>query len=281
MKVGIIGAGKVGCSLGMLLNLQYNNVLGFYSRSPQSSKEAAQFTKTKQYFELEKLVEESDTIFLTVPDDVIEEVWDCLKKFPIKGKMICHCSGSLSSTIFSNIEDTGAYGFSIHPLLAISDRYSSYKELPKAIFTIEGNKEKIEDISSLFEKIGIKVETISSEVKMKYHAAAVMSSNLVVALIESAQNQLVKCGFSQQSACAALEPLIRGNVEKVLKNGTINALTGPIERNDIGTVQKHMSVIDGIDKKIYDILSIKTLEIAKYKHPENDYSKMEEFLKEI
>ncbi|MBQ1801810.1 MAG: DUF2520 domain-containing protein [Lachnobacterium sp.] len=281
MKVGIIGAGKVGCSLGMLLNLQYNNVLGFYSRSLQSSKEAAQFTKTKQYFELEELVEESDTIFLTVPDDVIEEVWNCLKRFPIKGKMICHCSGSLSSTIFSNIEDTGAYGFSIHPLLAISDRYSSYKELPKAIFTIEGNKEKIKDISSLFEKIGIKVETISSEVKMKYHAAAVMSSNLVVALIESAQNQLVKCGFSQQSACAALEPLIRGNVEKVLKNGTINALTGPIERNDIGTVQKHMSVIDGIDKKIYDILSIKTLEIAKYKHPENDYSKMEEFLKEI
>ena len=138
MKVGIIGAGKVGCSLGMLLNLQYNNVLGFYSRSLQSSKEAAQFTKTKQYFELEELVEESDTIFLTVPDDVIEEVWNCLKRFPIKGKMICHCSGSLSSTIFSNIEDTGAYGFSIHPLLAISDRYSSYKELPKAIFTIEG-----------------------------------------------------------------------------------------------------------------------------------------------
>ena len=65
MKVGIIGAGKVGCSLGMLLNLQYNNVLGFYSRSLQSSKEAAQFTKTKQYFELEELVEESDTIFLT------------------------------------------------------------------------------------------------------------------------------------------------------------------------------------------------------------------------
>ncbi|SER75459.1 Rossmann-like and DUF2520 domain-containing protein [Lachnobacterium bovis] len=281
MKVGFIGAGKVGCSLGMLLNLHYSNVIGYYSKSSQSSQEAAQFTKTKQFFNLRDLVKECDTLFLTVPDDEISKVWECLKELPIRGKMICHCSGSLSSKIFSNIENTGAYGYSIHPLLAVSDRYASYKELPNAIFTIEGNKENIDEIKSLFKKIGIKVETIDAEVKMKYHAAAVMSSNLVVALIESAQKELMDCGFTFESACKALTPLIRGNVEKIIKVGTKEALTGPIERNDVGTVEKHLAAIEGINKKIYDILSLKTLEIAKDKHSDVNYSEMEAILKGI
>ena len=38
---------------------------------------------------------------------------------------------SISSTIFSNIENYGAYAYSIHPMLAISSKYNSLKIFKK------------------------------------------------------------------------------------------------------------------------------------------------------
>jgi predicted short-subunit dehydrogenase-like oxidoreductase (DUF2520 family) len=193
----------------------------------------------------------------------------------IAGKMICHCSGSLSSNIFKDIEETGAYGFSIHPLLAVSDRYRSYQELPKALFTIEGDAGHIGDIKALLEGSGLKYSVINADVKTRYHGAAVMCSNLVVALIQAAEDELRICGFSEEQLSDAIAPLLTGNVNKVLKVGTKDALTGPIERNDVRTVEKHLNTFDGIDRQVYKTLSLKTLEVAKQKHPESDYSELE------
>ncbi|MCD8148440.1 MAG: NAD(P)-binding domain-containing protein, partial [Clostridiales bacterium] len=95
MNIGFIGAGKVGFSMGKYLTERGMRVTGYYSRSPQSSLEAARFTDTGQYFDLRRLAEDSDAIFLTVPDGVIPAVWDELKVLPIQNKMILHCSGML------------------------------------------------------------------------------------------------------------------------------------------------------------------------------------------
>lgn len=275
MKVGFVGAGKVGCSLGMLFAKTQHILVGYYSRTSISAEDAADFTKSKHFQNLETLIEESDTVFITVPDDAISMVWDSIKHMNIAGKMICHCSGSLSSKIFTDIEETGAFGFSIHPLLAVSDRYKSYQELPKALFTIEGNESHIDEIKSLLTESGLRSVTIDASVKTRYHGAAVMCSNLVVALVQATADELRKCGFTEEQLSDAIAPLLNGNVNKVLSVGTKAALTGPIERNDVGTVAKHLDTFDGIDREIYRILSIKTMEIAKEKHPESDYNKLE------
>ncbi len=279
MKVGFVGAGKVGCSLGMLFEITQHNLAGYYSRTSTSAADAAEFTKSKHFQNLETLIEESDTVFITVPDDEIISVWNSIKHMHIAGKMICHCSGSLSSNVFWDIEETGAFGFSVHPLLAVSDRYRSYQELPKALFTIEGNEHHIGEIKSLLEASGLKISVISDDVKTRYHGAAVLCSNLVVALIQAAEDELRICGFSEEQMGDAIAPLLMGNVRKVLEVGTKKALTGPIERNDKGTVEKHMETFAGLDREIYRILSMKTLEIAKTKHPETDYSELELLLK--
>ena len=275
MKVGFVGAGKVGCSLGMLFESTQHNLAGFYSRTSSSALDAADFTKSKHFQNLETLIEESDTVFITVPDDAISTVWDSIKHMSIAGKMICHCSGSLSSNIFKDIEETGAFGFSVHPLLAVSDRYKSYQELPKALFTIEGDANHIDEIKALLEGSGLKSTVIKADVKTRYHGAAVMCSNLVVALIQAAEDELRICGFSEDQLSDAIAPLLLGNVNKVLKVGTQAALTGPIERNDVGTVEKHLNTFEGRDRQVYKTLSLKTLEVAKAKHPESDYSKLE------
>jgi len=278
MKVGFIGAGKVGCSLGKLFAETQHNLTGFYSLTSSSAESAAEFTNSTYFQNLEDLIQDSDTVFITVPDDAITAVWEQLKHMSIAGKMICHCSGSLSSEIFRDIKETGAYGFSVHPLLAVSDRYTSYQELPKALFTIEGDATHISDIEELLYASNLQSARISADVKTRYHGAAVLCSNLVVALVQAAEDELRICGFSEEQLADAIAPLLLGNVNKVLSVGTKAALTGPIERNDVGTVKKHLDTFEGIDREIYRVLSKKTCEIAKDKHPSANYEALEQLL---
>ncbi|CAM2078813.1 MAG: DUF2520 domain-containing protein [uncultured Clostridium sp.] len=278
IKFGFIGAGKVGFSLGKYLKENNIDISGYYSKSQHSSKEAAIFTNTRQYNNLEDLIKNSDAIFITTPDNQIADVWNEVKKLPIKEKLICHCSGSISSEVFSNINNHGAYGYSIHPMFAISDKYNSYKNLSQAFITIEGHEKHIEYLNMLFLNLGNDVAIINKENKSLYHAAAVTVSNLVLGLINNGVNYLEACGFTKEMAIKALYPLIENNLRNVKERGTVNSLTGPIERGDLSTVINHLNVIPEEDKELYRLLSKNILKIAKVKNLERDYKNLEEYL---
>lgn len=280
IKFGFIGAGKVGFSLGKYLKENNIDISGYYSKNQHSSREAAIFTNTKQYNNLENLIKDSDTIFITTPDSEISVVWSEIKKLSIKDKLICHCSGSISSEIFSNINNHGAYGYSIHPMFAISDKYNSYKNLSQAFITIEGHKKHIEFFKQLFSQLGNDVAIISKENKALYHAASVTVSNLVLGLINNGINYLEECGFSQEMAMKALYPLIEFNLKNIREKGTINSLTGPVERGDLVTVINHLNVLREEDKELYKLLSKNILKIAKIKNSNRDYKNLDEYLGE-
>ena len=279
MKIGFIGAGKVGFTMGKFLTAHQVEVSGYYSKSPSSSEEAAAFTGTRQYLQVNDLIQDSDALFLTVPDDVITEVWEVIREFPIQNKLICHFSGALSSGIFSGIEHTRAYGYSIHPLFAIHDRYESWKEISEAFFTVEGNEEHIEEIRALLTGLGLKTNTIHAGDKVLYHASAAVVSNLYVGLVQMGEDMLASCGFSAEDAHQALSPLIAGNTANIVAKGTVNALTGPIERNDVETVQAHLASMTHDQRSIYRRLSRQVTEVAKRKNPDNNYAQMESVLR--
>lgn len=279
MKVGFIGAGKVGFTLGKYFTENNINLIGYYSRNIESAKEAAEFTKTNYFNSSKEIISNSEIIFITTPDDVIEEVWSSIEKVSIKGKIICHCSGSLSSKIFSNIEIREAFGYSIHPMYAFSDKYNSHKRLKEATITIEGSKEKLEYMVKLFNDLGNKVKVISSENKSLYHIAAVTVSNHVIALVDRGIELLVKCGFSYDEAKDTLFPLMVNNMNNIGDKGIINSLTGPIERCDVDTISKHLEVLSDDDRELYRLLSKRLVKIAKLKN-DRDYSKLEKMIGE-
>ena len=201
-----------------------------------------------------------------------------IKRLPIKEKLICHCSGSISSEVFSNINNHGAYGYSIHPMFAISDKYNSYKNLSQAFITIEGHEKHIKYLKRLFLHLGNDVTVINKENKILYHAASVTVSNLVLGLINNSINYLEECGFTQEMAIKALYPLIENNLRNVKERGAVNSLTGPIERGDLSTVINHLNVIPEEDKELYRLLSKNILKIAKVKNLNRDYKNLEEYL---
>ncbi|MGN0484827.1 MAG: Rossmann-like and DUF2520 domain-containing protein [Lachnospiraceae bacterium] len=279
MQMGFIGAGKVGYSLGRYFTEHGQKVAGYYSQHAQSAADAAAFTESRQFQTINELVEKSDVLFLTVPDGKIAEVWEQVKTCKIAQKLICHCSGAMTSEVFSDIDQYEAYGYSIHPLFAIHDKYESYKELSKSFFTIEGHEKYRSFWTELFSEMGNAVQVIPKEGKTRYHAAAAIASNLMVALVHFSEKELEESGFSPENARKALSPILSTNLEHILESGCVQALTGPLERNDLQTVQKHLGVLEGNDREIYKSLSRELIEIAQKKNPERTYNKMEELLK--
>ncbi|MEG2290056.1 MAG: Rossmann-like and DUF2520 domain-containing protein [Clostridium sp.] len=278
MKFGFIGAGKVGFSLGKYFKENGILLSGYYSKNQNSSKEAANFTDTKQFLSLKELVKESDGIFITTPDGEIQGVWNEIKELSINNKLICHCSGLLSSEIFSDINKHGAYPYSIHPMFALSDKYNSYKNFKNAFITIEGHEKYIDELVTMIKNMGNQVKIIDKENKSVYHLASVMSSNLVLGLISNGVNCLKQCGFSEELAIDALYPLITNNIENIKASGTVKSLTGPLERGDLNTIKCHSSCLEGEDKNLYKALNKNLLKVAKEKNKSRDYSKIERFL---
>lgn len=298
----------MGTTLGKHLACNGVPVAGYVSRSRESAVTAADFTETTAYHTLEELVSASDTLFLTTPDGEIGRVWDCIRdtRIELQEKIICHFSGSLSSHVFSGIEQTGAYGCSIHPMFAFNDKFTSYREFPGAMLTLEGHQKAVHAVASLFgDCLGHRILTVRTEDKVRYHAAAAMASNYMIGLYQVSLQLLGECGFSQEEGSALLRSLVRTNVENMLEKGAEAALTGPIERNDGDTVRKHLEALDSAlaEKReeqescdggagdgptsaggsvradlIYRELGQVLVSIAERKHPDRDYAQLRHLL---
>ncbi len=279
MVIGFIGAGRTGCTLGKYLK-GYATVAGYYSRTWQSADDAATFTQSGAFYDLKTLINSCDTIFITTPDGVIGEVWECIRHYNIKGKIVCHFSGSLSSGIFSGIEATGASCCSVHPMYTFSSKYKSYLQFNTACLSVEGQETAVQQIKLLFQGLGHKVFTVNPCDKAKYHAAAAFASNYVTGILHIAVKLLKECGFSEEDATEFLAPVILKNINSVLADGTVNALTGPAERGDISTIEKHLGVLKDKDiYKIYKDLGRVLVSIAEEKNPGRDYKKLKELFR--
>lgn len=294
LNIGFIGAGKVGCSLGKYFKQDpETKIQGYYSRSTGSADEAARFTDSKSYRKLSELIDACDAIFLTVPDGSICDTWNEVKGYDIREKMICHCSGSMScDDAFTGIEETGAFGYSAHPLFAVSDKFNAYRELSGVFFTLEeasdnasrsfagakGNAAQSPSLAALqgiFERLGNPTKIIDGKDKTTYHCAAAMASNLVCGLIDQSLALMKRCGFGEEEAVKALASILMGNMSHIAEKGPTASLTGPVERNDIETIRKHIDCLaDSDEQNIYRLLSSRLIHMAETRHPDRDYEEM-------
>lgn len=278
MKVGFIGAGKAGFSLGKYLRMHGTPVSGYYSKHDISAKQAAEFTNTGTFDSLEQIVQQSDFLWITTPDQEIVPVWEQLRKLPLAKKCVGHCSGCLSSSVFAGRDQLGVYGVSVHPLAAFCDREHSYTALRDAVFTVEGDETVLPRLSEWLRGMGNPVQVMDSEKKSLYHCAAVTVSNHVTALFQTAAGMLEACGFDREQAGQALLPLLKNNCENLIETGLPGALTGPVERGDQQTIAAHLEQLCASDAALYRSLSARLLPVAQAKHPERDYSSLQRMM---
>lgn len=290
-RVGFVGAGKVGTALGELFRSCGIVVSGYSSLLAEDAQAAAEKTASDAYVDAAEVVEASDVIFFTVPDGEISNAWKSLVTSygaaacdALFGKIVCHCSGALPAAVLADAAEYGAKAASVHPLFAISGGGSAQAKIGTALFTLEGDESALASVSALLDVCGVHHREIASSDKPLYHAAAVCASNLAVGLFASAQTMLERCGFGADEARGALRPLFVGNCGSIAERGPIDALTGPIERNDAETVVGHLMAFREDptllkERDAYTALSRVVVEVAAAKHPERDYSHIAEILR--
>jgi predicted short-subunit dehydrogenase-like oxidoreductase (DUF2520 family) len=268
-KIGFIGAGRTGFSMGRLLAERCGKgvLSGYFSRSPASSTEAAAFTGSRSFATGEALVAASDIVFVTVPDDAISGLWDELKGcHDARGRVFCHMSGSLTSEVFAGAEGLGAYAASLHPLCAISDRTASWEKLGDAYFTFEGSDAACAALKPVVLAAGLHAERLEAGKKILYHAACVYLSTFVVGLAYEGERLLRESGLPGAFAEAAWRSLFLENARNVADAGPVAALTGPAERGDEVTIRSHLEALGPEERALYIPMTKILSKIADKKH---------------
>lgn len=285
MKIAFIGAGKVGFALGKYLQNCGATIAGYYSQNPQSAKDAANFTQSQAYDTIGELIDASSVLFFTVPDGKIQKLWHEVQHYSaLQHKLLCHCSGALSSAVFDGATEQNISVCSLHPFCSVSDKLTSHTRLASATFTLETAEDTpvrskyLTMLCDILQKAGNPLCFLHQEDKTRYHAAAVMASNHVVALAYISAGMLQQCNFPLDQSEKLVCSLMRGTLENITAQGTIHALTGPIERNDSATVQKHLTALSKKQREIYCTLSKELILLAEQKNTSNDYSKIKEIL---
>jgi predicted short-subunit dehydrogenase-like oxidoreductase (DUF2520 family) len=106
-----------------------------------------------------------------------------------------------------------------------------------------------------------------------YHAAAVFACNYLVTLVKLALDLWKDFGVSSREATRALLPLLKGTINNIDNIGLPNCLTGPVARGDLGTIEKHLSVLESRSPSLlttYKELGLQTIPIALAKGKVNE-----------
>jgi len=252
MNIGIIGAGKVGCALARAIKDAGIEISGVYSRSAESAAWLAKEVDGIFPNDLKTTVDQAGVVFITVNDDAIEGVakkiaakYSRRSGFPLHGKAFFHCSGAKSSESLAPLRDLGADVGSLHPLMTFADREMMPEELEGISFCVEGDPHCVTLAMEITDAIETNLIFLNApEDKPLYHVGACILSNYMTVLIDLACAVFNEIGIPPKDAMTHALPLIYASLENSLTVGPGNALTGPIVRGDIGTVQSHLAAIN-------------------------------------
>jgi len=267
--LAIIGPGKVGISMGILIARAGYPVVAVGGRRKASTAVAAQrIGRDVRAYDITEAAQLAQIVLLCVPDDVIEDVCTKLaqqKKFAT-GAIVVHCSGALSSDILSTARDYCKCSVaSMHPLQTFPTIDAAIEKMKGAYCFYEGDEDAIHVIEHLAKNIGLKPVRISSTSKILYHTAAVMACNYLVALMDSAITLAESAGIDHKTAWLSLKPLVTSTLDNITKMGTADSLTGPIARGDTKTISRHLYELALKDEglaSIYRTMGLYTTEIA-------------------
>jgi predicted short-subunit dehydrogenase-like oxidoreductase (DUF2520 family) len=151
-------------------------------------------------------------------------------------------------------------------LQTVANPEEGVRVLPGVAFAIDGAREATawaERLVGLLDGLTLHVPAASRPL---YHAAAVMASNYVTALMSTAVMLMREAGVEEGAARRALEPLARTSVKNELQLGPAAALTGPIARGDADTVRGHLAALakaPAVVESLYRAAGLATLEIAR------------------
>lgn len=275
LLVNIIGAGHLGKTIGHLLVKHHLVRIGaICNRSEISVTEAIKFIGQGKYCPSITELPPADITFITTPDDLISTTCEVLSKNPLIkiGSIVLHCSGSLTSDALISIKEKGCFIASAHPMRSFAKPELSVDQYTGTYCAVEGDKDALPKVHSLFNSIGSITYEIDKTKKSSYHAAGVFASNYLVTLAQQALLCMKEAGVENEMAMQVITNIMRGTVSNLEKTlSPAQSLTGPIKRGDITTIMKHIASLTDIEQRhLYSVLGKATVHLTDHKGLKKD-----------
>lgn len=199
-----------------------------------------------------------EVVVLATPDDRIAGAAASVARGAAPGVLFVHLAGSLGLDVFDDVRSlrpdlrVGA----LHPLMAIPTPELGAHRLAGGRCGVTGDPEVLEMAAAL----GAEPFAVPDEERVRYHAAAVVASNHVVALLGHLERLATSAGLRLE----AFLPLVREAVDAVEDLGPAASLTGPVARGDASTIAAHLDALPAFEVPAYRALAREALRLTDH-----------------
>jgi predicted short-subunit dehydrogenase-like oxidoreductase (DUF2520 family) len=269
-QLNLIGAGHVGRVLGRLFAASGAfAVQDVLTRGPASAQQAVDFIGAGRAAASYAQLRPAAVHLLAVGDDQIATACAALARaVPLAGSVVFHCSGALASTELRAAAEAGALVASVHPIRSFADPAAVAAQFAGTFCGVEGDAGALAVLTPALLAIGARPVTIDASAKTVYHAAAVFASNYLVTVLDAALRAYQAAGVPEDVARQLAQPLASESMANVFRLGAAPALSGPIARGDMATVerqQRALALWDLATGELYQALVAPTAALAARK----------------
>lgn len=189
----------------------------------------------------------------------------------LKECLIVHTSGSTDLSVLENLKKKGATIGSWHPMMSFTVR-QPITSIEGIITGIDGDKKAIDILSSFSRHLGAIPFHINESNRVLYHLLGVFASNFLVAYLALLEEIFQQITINNPDiSFDALKPIMQKTMTNVFSDSPAKALSGPVQRKDYSTIQKHLEVLKEKMPHLlpfYKQMTFKLAETAKYSDSE-------------
>lgn len=265
LRIGFIGAGRLGRALGLALQRAGQQVVAVASARLGSAQAMAAALGCRAT-EAQDVVDACDLVFVTTPDATIAPAVRALHWR--RGMAVVHCSGATDvDEALSPAAAQGAAVGGFHPLQTFADPEAAARSLRGCTVTVEARDAGLDaTLVALADRLGCPVNRLPPGMRARYHAAAGYGSQFINALLAEAARVWATWGASEADAARALLPLARGTLAAIERAGIAGGMPGPVSRGDVHTVAQHLQSLQALDADTgasYRLLCARTVALAR------------------
>jgi predicted short-subunit dehydrogenase-like oxidoreductase (DUF2520 family) len=242
LRVGVVGAGRVGATLGAALARAGHEIVAASGVSGASRARAERLLPGVPLLPADEVVARADLVLLAVPDDVLRPLVAGLAETGAwrAGQLAAHTSGAQGIGVLDPAAARGVLALALHPVMTFAGRPEDLDRLTGATFGVTAPEELRAVAESLVVEMGGEPVWVPESARPLYHAALTIAANHLVTLVNDALGLLSGAGVSEPARLAA--PLLSASLDNVLRLGDA-ALTGPVVRGDVATVAAHVATL--------------------------------------
>jgi predicted short-subunit dehydrogenase-like oxidoreductase (DUF2520 family) len=251
-NIAIIGAGKVGQTLGRVLLENGQKIAAIVSRTESSAVQARKFLRCSNSGTSLSLIPSSvSLIYITTPHAVVPHVADALSSLEgldFSRVSVCHASGMLSAEVLSPLRPRGAKVFSFHPLQTFPRDFLPKDIVPHArgiYYGVDGDDRSMKVARQFARRLEGKIMTVDPRMRALYHAACVVASNHLTTMLSVVEEMYRVLKTEDEDFFRVFKPIIMATLANVERTSPAQALSGPVARGGVATVAEHIQAIAG------------------------------------